>query len=347
MTALQDVDFAIADPGTLAERAARGGCRLDLETHPVVTEDGGGLPGLLELLGQPGLLDGLLRPSGAVLLRGFPLDSIPQFERVAGSALREVFTENGEHQKLDASSQVQTPVEFAADQQLLWHNENTFNRFFPTKILFGAARPAAEGGETPIVDGRRIYERMDPEMRARFEEHGVMYVRNFSPGLGLDWREVFRVSTRDELEQRCLEQGVDFEWLDGGERLRTRSVRPAIGPHPATGEPCFFAQPQHFHPSCLDAETRESMGLLFAEEDFPRHCFFGDGTPLGDDLIEDLVSLYFELETAFPWQKGDVLVVDNVAAAHGRNPYRGERKLLVAMGDLIAYEVDGTFQLAS
>jgi alpha-ketoglutarate-dependent taurine dioxygenase len=34
-----------------------------------------------------------------------------------------------------------------------------------------------------------------------------------------------------------------------------------------------------------------------------------------------------------PWQAGDLLLVDNVRTAHSREPYTGEREVLVGMAD--------------
>jgi alpha-ketoglutarate-dependent taurine dioxygenase len=37
------------------------------------------------------------------------------------------------------------------------------------------------------------------------------------------------------------------------------------------------------------------------------------------------------VEIVFPWQAGDVMVIDNILAMHGRKPYRGPRRIVVAM----------------
>lgn len=300
------------------------------------------------LAGRGEALAAALARHGAILFRGFGVDRPEVLEDVASQVVTRVFTENGEHQPVAGSAAVQTPVAFDAHQRLLWHNENTFSRDFPSKILFACAQPAAQGGETPIVDSRAVAARLDSGLRRRLEEVGVMYVRHYSdtPGLGLDWRQAFRVTDRAALEARCRREAIDFEWLADG-RLRTRAIRPALGAHPLTGEVSLFAQIQHFHPACLDEETRESFEALFAEEDFPRHCHFGDGRPIADDDVLGLLDLYEELEQAFPWQTGDVMVVDNIAAAHGRNPYQGKRRLLVSMGDLIRYDLKGQGQLVA
>lgn len=73
---------------------------------------------------------------------------------------------------------------------------------------------------------------------------------------------------------------------------------------------------------------------VFAEEDWPRHCYYGDGTPIRDEDMQALLEVYAGLEERFEWQSGDVMLLDNLLMAHGRDAYSGERKLLVAMGDM-------------
>jgi alpha-ketoglutarate-dependent taurine dioxygenase len=129
---------------------------------------------------------------------------------------------------------------------------------------------------------------------------------------------------------------MEFEWKNGN-RLRTRSVRPAVVNHPETGESSWFNQAQHWHIACLDDEVRASLLSSFEPEDLPRHCYYGDGSPIDDSVMKRILEVYSELEVSFPWRSRDVLMLDNLLTAHGRNPFSGERKILVAMGEMTSY----------
>jgi alpha-ketoglutarate-dependent taurine dioxygenase len=282
-------------------------------------------------------IDADLVRHGAILFRGFEIDAPPAFERFAASVCSELFNENGEHPRESVSGNVYTPVFYPSEKQLLWHNENSFNHRWPTKILFCCVHPADQGGETPVVDSRKVFEGIDPEVRAPFVEKGILYVRNYGEGVGLDWRTVFQTDDRARVEERCREDRMELEWKDG-DRLKTLARRPAVIPHPRTGEMSWFNQAQHWHVSCLDEATRESVRALFSEQDLPRNCYYGDGTPIPDSHMAHILDVYRRLETVFPWQRGDVMLVDNILAAHGRNGYVGRRKLLVALGDMMTFD---------
>ncbi len=163
-----------------------------------------------------------------------------------------------------------------------------------------------------------------------------MYVRNYGDGLGLDWQTVFQTKNPAELEKKCQQNAIKFEWKSES-RLRTFSVRPAVIKHPQTDEISWFNQAQHWHPACLDPITRESLLTSFKPEDLPRNCYYGDGTPIEDSVMEEICGVYQQLEVVFPWQTGDILLLDNILAAHARNPFVGERKLFVAMGEMKSY----------
>ncbi len=274
---------------------------------------------------------------GAILFRGFGIDTPEALERFASTLCSELFNENGEHPRESVSGNVYTPVFYPQDQRLLWHNENSFNWRWPRKIFFACAQPADQGGETPLVDSRRVYEEVPAEIRSAFEAKGVLYQRTYSEGLGLPWQTVFQTEDRAEVEREAAMTHVEVDWREG-DRLRTRGARPAVIPHPETAELTWFNQGQHWHVSCLDPLTSKSMRELFADDDLPRHLLFGDGSPIPDEHMQGILDVYKRLEVVFPWQKGDVVLLDNVLVAHGRNPYAGKRKILVAMGEMTSYD---------
>jgi amino acid adenylation domain-containing protein len=274
---------------------------------------------------------------GAILFRGFKVSSPLEFERFASTICSDLLSENGEHPREEVSRNVYTPVFYPSEKKLLWHNENSFNASWPMKIWFFCARPAEQGGETPIVDSRKVFQHIDSSIRDQFMQKNVMYVRNYGNGLGLNWQTVFRTASKQEVEDYCRRAAIEFEWKDG-DCLRTRQVRPAIAKHPQTGERVWWNQATHWHPACLEQSVRDSLFELFREEDLPRHCYYGDGSPIEDAVMAAICEAYQEAEISFPWQQGDVLMLDNMLTAHARNPFQGPRKIYVSMGNMISIE---------
>jgi alpha-ketoglutarate-dependent taurine dioxygenase len=273
-----------------------------------------------------------MRTTGAVLVRGFDALSVTEFESVAKTVLEDVVSENGEHEPVDASTIVQTPVPFSRNLKLLWHNENSFNHRWPLTLMFSPTVVATVGGRTPLTDARQLLKVLDKRIVAEFRHRGVMYIRRFGTGIGLPWQKVFGTDSRAVVATRASDDGVELEWGDE-QTLTTRSVRPAVITHPLTGEHAWFAQPTHWHPACLDAETRDALIEVLGVDGLPRDCRFGDGSAIPDSMMDELIAAHESIERSFDWVVGDVLVIDNALTAHARDPYQGPRRLLVAMGD--------------
>lgn len=279
-----------------------------------------------------------LLETGALLFRGFRVGGVGPFEAFAEAVCQEVLTENGEHVPVPQSRHVQTPVHYSPTQKLLWHNENSFNHRWPQKILFCSLTPARQGGETPLVDMQQLFEQLPAALRAPFLEKGIEYVRTFGT-LGLSWQTVFGVQTREALEDKASRDHLTLEWHDQ-ERLTVRMRRPAAIPHPVTGQWCWINQALHWHRACLGADIRATLEALYSETELPRTCLYGDGSPIPDEVILQLMALHTRLERAFRWQTDDVMLVDNVRASHARNPYEGPRHLLVALGDSLTFDAN-------
>ena len=273
---------------------------------------------------------------GALVFRNFDLRLMSDFERFAMSLCSDLFHDNGEHPRQNITGKVYTPVFYPPEKKILWHNENSFNQHWPVKIWFGCIQPATRGGETPIVDSRKVYDLLDPAIKESFHKKQIMYVRNYGAGPGLEWQTVFNTADKEEVERRCHESKMEFEWT-GDDRLQTRAVRPAIVKHPKTGETVWFNQAQHWHLSCLDDATRKSLTSVFSQKDLPRNCFYGDGSAIEDAVMKEILAVYEKLEVSFSWRRNDIMLLDNLLTAHARNPFTGERKLLVAMGEMLSF----------
>jgi alpha-ketoglutarate-dependent taurine dioxygenase len=270
---------------------------------------------------------------GAVLFRNFGIDSPADFERFAQAICGELYGEYGDLPREQVGSKIYGATFYPAEQPILFHNESSHLNRWPLKILFYCAVPARQGGETPLLDCRKIYERLDPEVRERFHRKKLLYVRTFIEGLDVPWEDFFRTSDRAVVEARCRESALECEWLP--ERgLRIKKLRPAISRHPRTNETVFFNQIQLHHVSCLEKAVRDSLLSAFREEELPRNVYYGDGSPIEDDLVAELGRLYRKTAASFPWRSGDVLLVDNMLTAHSRNPFVGPRKILVALGQM-------------
>lgn len=274
-----------------------------------------------------------LLKTGGILFRGFGIDSVPRFQEIVRALYGELLSYQDRVQpRSEVAGNVYTSTEFPPEHTIEMHNEASYAARWPLRIFFFCLLPSEVGGETPIADGRRILARLAPEVRRRFEEKGLQYVRNMGDGFGISWQTAFQTGDRGRMEEFCRENRVEVEWK-GGDRLRTRSVRPAIVRHPRTGEAAWFNAAVSSHVSTLDPATRQALLSEYREEDLPKHVFHGDGSPIEPDLLEAVREAFREEAVAFPWQKGDVLLLDNMLALHGRNPYRGARKVVVAMAE--------------
>ncbi|WP_437713070.1 amino acid adenylation domain-containing protein [Sorangium sp. So ce448] len=274
---------------------------------------------------------------GAVLFRGFPIKSAPEFEQVAQAVCGELFGEYGDLPREKTGQHIYSSTPYPADKAILFHNESSHLPRWPLKQWFFCVQAAPEGGATPIVDCRRLHEALAPDVRERFRRSGLLYVRNFTPGFDVDWQDFFHTADPAVVEERCRAGGMRCEWLAGG-RLRISQRGPAVLSHPKTGEQVFFNQIQLHHPAYLEAPVRESLLAMVGEQWLPRNVTYGDGAPIEVETTRALGEAYERCAVRFPWQEGDIILLDNMLVAHGRDPFSGPRKIVVAMGEMITAE---------
>ncbi len=279
------------------------------------------------------VVDAELPRVGGVLFRGFAFKGEADFEAFASSFGHELLTyDYASTPRTKLNKRVYTSTEYPAHQVIPLHNEQSYSLNWPMKIWFHCVQASEVGGETPIADSREVYRQLDPVIRQRFADKRLMYVRNYGNGLDLPWQQAFSTEDRAQVEQYCKASNIDFEWNEEGE-LSTRQVCQAVARHPVSGEWVWFNQAHLFHISNLAPAVRETLISIVGEEGVPRNVFYGDGSPIELEALEHVRAVLQRCQVSFPWQTGDVLMLDNMLVAHGRSTFQGARKVVVAMAE--------------
>jgi alpha-ketoglutarate-dependent taurine dioxygenase len=279
-------------------------------------------------------IEARLLEHGGILFRNFNVPTPSDFERAAKAACGELFADYGDLPRNSAGEKIYESTPYPPDQMILWHNESAHLPSWPMRINFHCVVAAPKGGCTPVIDTRALMHQLDPKVVEAFRTKGLLYVRNFSKGIDPTWEEFFHTTDKSKVEQLCRDAGSDFEWLPiGGLRVTTRTR--GVVKHPKTREELFFNQVQLHHIYCVDEETRDGLRALFDDSELPRNVYYGDGTPIPDEVMQHIGEVFEKVCVRFQWQKGDTIMLDNMLTSHARDTFEGPRKIVVAMGQMM------------
>jgi alpha-ketoglutarate-dependent taurine dioxygenase len=194
-----------------------------MATHQPLAAARDGLPKLIEPGAKGASLDALLTglrnaadtvqqdllQHGALLIRGFPVDTPADFERVARAIDDDLKNEYLGTSPRDAvTDYVFSASELPGFYPIPQHCEMTFTRTPPRRIFFWCdIEPAAGSGETPLVDFRKVWRDLPAPVRERFAGRGLRLIRNYAgPGTQKSdlwqlkrWDEMFQTTERDEV----------------------------------------------------------------------------------------------------------------------------------------------------
>jgi hypothetical protein len=217
---------------------------------------------------------------------------------------------------------------------------------WPGRLAFYCHVAAATGGETIIGDMRAAGAAIPAEFFKAIDQRGVLYCRNFrdqgdkrQPILDTihrTWQDVFLTEDKAIAEAGCDRMGLDYRWNDDGS-LTTEFRTAGVIEHPETGQRVWFNQiPAQTMRTKIERRFGPAITALIEEyyppgRTRPTETWFGDGGAIDPADIDAVYDALDTVTLAFPWQAGDVMVLDNVLTAHGRNPYTGDRDVQVAL----------------
>jgi alpha-ketoglutarate-dependent taurine dioxygenase len=271
---------------------------------------------------------------GSLLVRGLGLRDVAGVEAVfrrLGSLMteKEAFATRRSY-----SPGVYSTSKWPPNQPMCVHHELSYTLEFPSLMLFACLTAPVDGGATPVADALNVLQALPPTLVERFERVGWLLIRNYNEEIGATIAEAFGTDDRSAVESYCRANAIRFEWQPGG-GLRTWQRRSAVIRHPRTGQRCWFNQIAFLNQWTMDPELRDYLVDMYGEDGLPFNTHFGDGDPIGADVVQTINEVYEANTTRERWQSGDLMLVDNVRTAHGREPFKGPREVLVAMADAV------------
>jgi len=269
---------------------------------------------------------------GALLVRGLAIGDAAQAEavfRTLGSLMteREAFAARRRY-----AEGVYSSSQWPPNQPMCLHHELSYALQVPGLMLFACTVAPTAGGATPLADAAAVLGALEPGLVARFEREGWLLIRNYNDDIGASLVDAFGSDDRSAVERYCRANDIRFAWQQGG-GLRTWQRRPAVVRHPSTGQRCWFNQIAFLNEWTMAAELREYLVDVYGADGLPFNTRYGDGDPVGADVVETINAAYEANTVREGWQAGDLLLVDNVRTAHGREAFAGPREVIVALAD--------------
>jgi alpha-ketoglutarate-dependent taurine dioxygenase len=299
------------------------------------------------LSSQKSLIKQQLSKYGGILFRGFPLQTANDF----AAAIRHLglgdFVDyiGGDSPRNKINEGVYTSTEAPPSVKIPLHNELSFVKYYPKNIYFFCEIPPQAKGETIIADARKVLEAIDPDVKQRFIDKGLRYIScyyyksrimdwlNKIQPSHKTWIQVFETDSKQEVEYKCQKHEFEYQWTKN-DWLQISQVRPAVMAHPETGEKVWFNQAHlyDFNPKLLGTWRYVGARLFYCRNHTKLHqIFYADHTSIPRTDLYHVLDVLDAQTIAFPWQKGDLLVLDNVLAMHGRATFQGKRRILTAM----------------
>lgn len=227
--------------------------------------------------------------------------------------------------------------EWPPDQPMCLHHELSYRVEVPSLMIVGCRRPPASGGATPVADARSVLAVMPSDIVGAFESGGWTLARTFGEDLGVPPAEAFGTDAPVEIAAYCALHGIALDPQADGV-LRTRQRRSATVRHPGSGERVWFNQIAFLNSWTMDPLVREYLVDTYGADRLPFDTTYGDGRPIERDTVDRINDCYQRHAMREPWQQGDLLLIDNIRTAHGRDPHTGERDVVVALADPVVLD---------
>ncbi|MEV6813965.1 TauD/TfdA family dioxygenase [Micromonospora sp. NPDC051296] len=298
---------------------------------PIITGEGGEAESWVAA--NRDALRSAVAEQGAIMVRGLGIADIAEAAAVSKLLADRLLSEREGFAPRDRYDEgVYSSAMWPPEQPMCMHNEVSYALEVPRLLIFSCLTAPVGGGATAVSDTRAVLAALPQDLVERFARTGWLLTRSFNDLIGVPWSDAFGTADRQEAQAYADRQRIELTWGDEGS-LRTRQHRHAVVRHPESGERCWFNQIAFLNEWTMEPAVREYLVAEFGADGLPFNTFFGDGEPLDETIVTAINDAYERHTVREPWQAGDLMLVDNVRMAHSREPYEGDRDVVVAMAD--------------
>ncbi|EXJ86486.1 hypothetical protein A1O3_03437 [Capronia epimyces CBS 606.96] len=297
------------------------------------------------LQARDGTLTNLLARHGTLLFRGLPIHNAEDFSKFAHAFGYKPHEIIGIVVNRPLLAPNVAPANEAPKEVLIYnHNESPQVPHAPEYIFFYSHRAPAKGGETPISSSLELFQRAQqeiPEFISEISEKGILSKVTYKVDKqyegGSTLKQAFGKEIQDGDDEATKRAKIEaqiarynrgkhttWEWTDDGSIILTHQL-PAIRTQPQTNLPTLFTGL---------AAIYKNFTVNEGNRKYNNQQLFGDGTPIPEKYLARLAEITDEIRVLHKWQRGDVLVYDNIIAQHGRQPWEGEQSDRVVLASL-------------
>lgn len=283
----------------------------------------------------------LLHRHGFLMIKGMPIDGAADVG-VARDALMDTIAVNRERtaQRTHFGHEVYSSNDLPPTHRIGFHNENSYALEFPGVLLFACLQAPSAGGCTVVADTRKVLAQLPAQIGDRYRTQGWLLTRHYHAHVGQTLESAFGSADRADIARFCDANDIGHEWLPDG-TLRTTQRRTGVIKHPVTGEQALFGHMSFWSRWSLDANIRDVLIGSYGEDKLPFDTSYGDGQAITQAEMDTLNDIYERNACREPWERGDVMLIDNLLAVHGRDTFSGTRRVVVAMGELLHIDACG------
>jgi hypothetical protein len=268
---------------------------------------------------------------GAILFRNFDLNPTIFEKTINNLNMKEINMFGSAAPRTKIQGTIYTANDSPPSEKIPMHHEMAQTKNPPSHIFFYCEQPSSIGGETPLIDSRKIYDYIYNNHNKIYKElkNGIYYERTLSEyddvssALGKGWKNCYDVKSKKEMEDKLNKLYSVYKWKNNDLWMQTPIMPVFNSIYNDQIEYTFFNSIIAAYNGWNDSRNIGKKSITLS-----------DGSYLNENFMNDLNEFIEENKIQFKWEKNDLLMIDNRVMMHSRNTFERPRKILTTIRTL-------------